>query len=132
MDKAVAIYVCPCSYCFFYPLRSCSPTAGWLFQHLMLKSLRHDSNGLFAGRGMTQSILQWFQIMVPRALALISPGNLLEMQSQGHLGGSVIEHLPSAQGMILGSWDRDLHWAPCRKPVSPLACVSTSLCVSYE
>ena len=26
----------------------------------------------------------------------------------GHLGGSVIRHLPSAQGMIPGLWDPDL------------------------
>ena len=24
----------------------------------------------------------------------------------GHLGGSVVEHLPLAQGIILGSWDQ--------------------------
>ena len=30
----------------------------------------------------------------------------------GHLGGSVVERLPSALGMILGSWDRVLHQAP--------------------
>ena len=47
----------------------------------------------------------------------------------GHLRGSVIEHLPSAQGMILGSWDRVPHRAPCVEPVSPSACVSASLSV---
>ena len=31
----------------------------------------------------------------------------------GHLGGSVVEHLPLAQVMILGSWDQVPHWAPC-------------------
>ncbi|CAD7679405.1 unnamed protein product [Nyctereutes procyonoides] len=39
-----------------------------------------------------------------------------------HLGGSVVEHLLSAQGGILGSWDRVPHRAPCRKPASPSAC----------
>ena len=48
----------------------------------------------------------------------------------GHLGGSVIEHLPLAQVMIPGSWDQVLHWAPCREPASPSAYVSASLCVS--
>ena len=31
---------------------------------------------------------------------------------KGCLGGSVVEHLPSAQGMILGSWVRVLNQAP--------------------
>ena len=46
------------------------------------------------------------------------------MSNLGHLSGSVVEHLPSAQVVILGSWDRVLHWAPCREPASPSACVS--------
>ena len=49
---------------------------------------------------------------------------------QGHLDGSMVEHLPLAQIMILGSWDRVLQQAPCRKPSSPSACISASLCVS--
>ena len=50
----------------------------------------------------------------------------------GHLGGSVVERLPSAQGVIPGSWDRVPHRAPCKEPASPSACVSASLCVSHE
>ena len=49
---------------------------------------------------------------------------------EGHLGGSVVEHLPSAQGVIPGSWDRVPHQAPSRKPASPSTYVSASLCVS--
>ena len=45
----------------------------------------------------------------------------------GHLGGSVVEHLPLAQGVTLGSWDRVLHRAPRRDPASPSAYVSVSL-----
>ena len=48
----------------------------------------------------------------------------------GHLGGSVVEHLPLAQVMIPGSSDRVLHQVPRREPASPSACVSASLCVS--
>ena len=48
---------------------------------------------------------------------------------QGRLGGSVVEHLPSAQVVIPGSWDRVPHRAPCREPASPSACVSASLSV---
>ena len=47
----------------------------------------------------------------------------------GCLGGSVVEHLPSEQGMIPGSWDQVSHRASCREPISPSACVSASLCV---
>ena len=53
----------------------------------------------------------------------------LENASGGRLGGSAVEHLPLAQGMILDSWDRVPHRAPCMEPVSPFACVSVSLSV---
>ena len=42
----------------------------------------------------------------------------------GHLGGSVVEHLSLAQGMIPESWDRFPHGDPCMEPASPSACVS--------
>ena len=50
----------------------------------------------------------------------------------GCLGGSVVERLPSAQIMILGSWDQVLHRAPRKEPASPSAYVSVclSLCRS--
>ena len=54
----------------------------------------------------------------------------MEMVLAGHLGSSVVEHLPLAQGMILASWDQVPHWAPCEEPASPSACVSASLSVS--
>ena len=50
----------------------------------------------------------------------------------GALGGSVVQHLPLPQVVILEYWDRVLHQAPCRKPASSSPCVSTSLCVSHE
>ena len=46
--------------------------------------------------------------------------------------GSAGERLPSAQGVILGSWDRIPLRAPHREPASPSACDSASLSVSYE
>ena len=46
------------------------------------------------------------------------------------LGGLAVERLPSAQGTILESQDRVLHWAPCREPASPSVCVSASLSLS--
>ena len=50
----------------------------------------------------------------------------------GHLGGSVVEHLPSAQDEILEFQDGVPHRAPCEEPDSPSVCVSASLYVSYE
>ena len=38
--------------------------------------------------------------------------------------------LPLAQGLILGSWDLVLRWAPRMEPAPPSACASASLCVS--
>ena len=39
--------------------------------------------------------------------------NHLKVYNSGHLGGSVVEHLPSAQVVILGPWDpRVPHQAP--------------------
>ena len=49
----------------------------------------------------------------------------------GCLGGSVVERLPLAQGVIPGFWDRVLPLAPCREPAFPSACVSASLCLSW-
>ena len=46
------------------------------------------------------------------------------------LGGSAVEHLPWAQGVTPGSWDRVPHRAPYREPASPTAYVSVSLSVS--
>ena len=41
----------------------------------------------------------------------------------GSLGGSAVQRLPLAQGMILGS-GRVPHWAPSMGPASASACVS--------
>ena len=51
-------------------------------------------------------------------------------RQEGHLGGSVTDRLPSAQGVMPGSWDRAPH--PHREPASPSAYVSASLCISHE
>ena len=57
---------------------------------------------------------------------------VLRNSRSGHLGSSVVEHLPFVQVMILGSWDRVLHWTPLGEPASPSASVSASVCVSHE
>ena len=54
------------------------------------------------------------------------------MGRKGYLGGSMVEHLPLAQVVIPGSWDRVPYQAPRRKPASPSAYVSAPLCVSHE
>ena len=53
----------------------------------------------------------------------------MKTMSWGHLGGSVVEHLPSAQGVIQDFWDQVPHRAPCLEPASASAYVSASLCV---
>ena len=57
-------------------------------------------------------------------------GDGLYVFVKGLLGGSVIEHLPLAQVVIPGSWDRDPHQAHHSEPASPSACLSASLSVS--
>ena len=54
--------------------------------------------------------------------------------NSGAPGGSVVEHLPSAQGVNLGSQDQVPHRHPFGEPVSPSAYVSASapLCISHE
>ena len=59
-----------------------------------------------------------------------SQWNQLKNFFQRSLGGSVVEHLPSSQSVIPGSWDQVLHQAPCMEPASPSACVSAPLSVS--
>ena len=46
----------------------------------------------------------------------------------------MVEHLPLAQGVILGSQDRVPHRPPLGEPASPSAYVSASasLCISHE
>ena len=46
----------------------------------------------------------------------------------GSLGGSAVEHLPLAQGMILEFRNRVPRRAPCMEPASPSA-LSLSLCL---
>ena len=53
-----------------------------------------------------------------------------KLERRGGLGGgSVVERLPLAQGVILGSRDRVPHRVLRRESASPSAYVSASLCV---
>ena len=51
----------------------------------------------------------------------------LKKSATEHLGGSVVECLPLAQGMILESWYRVPHQASYLEPASPSTYVSASL-----
>ena len=52
--------------------------------------------------------------------------------SWGHLGSSVVEHVPLAQVMILGSWNQVLHQAPAGSLLLLCLCLCLSLSVSHE
>ena len=54
-----------------------------------------------------------------------------ESRALGHLGGSAVERLPLAQGVIPVR-DQVLHKASSEEPASPSAYVPASLCVSHE
>ena len=54
----------------------------------------------------------------------------MEPHEEGHLGGSVVQCLPLAQGVILESQDQVPHWAACMEPTSPTAYVSAFVSVS--
>ena len=69
-----------------------------------------------------------------KVLLCVFPNNwdTLFIITEGCLGGMAVEHLPSAQSMILGSWDPVPYRVPCMEPASPSAYVSAPLCVSHE
>ena len=50
----------------------------------------------------------------------------------GGLGGSMVEHLPLAQGLILESWDQVLHQGSCMEPASLLLPVSLPFSLSLS
>ena len=49
----------------------------------------------------------WEVLAIPPSLLPLRIRGKLRVKfgDQGHLGGSVVEHLPLAQGVILESWD---------------------------
>ena len=56
----------------------------------------------------------------------------LIQSNTGLLGGSVVERLPSAQGVILETRDQVPHWVPWMEAALLSASVSASLSVSHE
>ena len=63
-------------------------------------------------------------------LQSICSGSYQDIEQEGHLGGSAVEHLPLAQGVILDSQVRVPHQALCMQPASLSACVSASISLS--
>ena len=76
--------------------------------------------------------VQAFSTSFASLVFLSSNLSVKKKQLWEHMGGSVVEHMPLAQVMILGSWDQVPHQAPRRDPASPSVYVSVSLCVSHE
>ena len=76
---------------------------------------------------MLLSDIHLFSIRIPT-----KPKTLIRYDPSGRLGGSVVESLPSAQGMILESQGWVPRQAPCMEPASLSACVSTSLSLSLS
>ena len=54
-----------------------------------------------------------------------------ELSGQGHLGGTVFEHLPLAQIVTPESWDRVPYWFLAGSLLLPLP-VSLPLSISHE
>ena len=95
-----------------------------------LKSLRVIRPDLWT----CQCIITWIHVSlgshpVLAAVTLYKDWMDLNNRHSGSLGGSVIEHLPSAQ-VVLDSQDPGPHRAPCRETASPSTCVSASVSVS--
>ena len=56
-----------------------------------------------------------------------------KLEKVGCLGGSVVKHLPSAQGMILEYRDRVPRQAPCMQPASlPVLCLCLCPSLSFS
>ena len=51
-----------------------------------------------------------------------------QVELEGHLGGSEVEHLPLAQVVVPGSWDPVPHQAYFKEPASPS--MTLLLCLS--
>ena len=87
---------------------------------------------LVAGEYVSLAILKVSLLQICREQISVEK-EVRKKKALEHLGGSVVERLPSAQGVIPGSWDQVAHPAPFRESASPLClCLHLSLCVSRE
>ena len=74
----------------------------------------------------------WILFCVWQFAYCLSCVGLAQRNFWGRLGGSAVEHLPLAQGVIPESLDRVPPRAPCMEPASPSAYVSASLSLSLS
>ena len=92
------------------------------------------SETAFPGKGNPSKSTKMITVVVSACGIILSFSNVVcdnqTSMLERCLGGSVVEHLPLAQGVIPGSWDGVPQQAPLEEPASPFACVSASLCVS--
>ena len=109
---------------------------GWLSEVCIISVYLHSSSYNVLWNHMSEHLRKIFSVLFyHKLILLIGFEGLFKLQKYivlGRLGGSAVEHLPSAQGVILGSQGQVPHWAPHREPASHSACVSASLCVSLE
>ena len=68
----------------------------------------------------------------PPCVYLVILALFIENSIRGQLEWHSGLALPSAQGLILETWDRVPRRTPCMEPASPSAWVSASLSVSHE
>ena len=122
-----------------------------IVRHPVIKSLSVRQPGWLSGLapplvqgvilGTRDPVPHWSPCMEPASpsacvslsLSWINKLNLKKIKNKkkslGHLGGSAVERLPLARGMISESRDRVPCRASCTVPAYPSACVSASLCV---
>ena len=70
---------------------------------MMLKAIFGDV--FFLQRELIQRYKSVFLFIINLFEVKVCSGGQFKYLHLGHLGGSVVEHLPLAEGVILGSWD---------------------------
>ena len=120
-----------------YRVEKASPRRYGFLCVTLLTWQTYDGEEQVTGQG-----LDWDMVGENRALVCLGWGECksrhvikphFKNAKMGTPGWLSVEHLPSAQGLIPGSWDRVLHQAPHREPASPSAYVSAlfSVCISW-
>ena len=91
----------------------------WVFQRGIIESERKSQY-------LKSHEVENFPRIIERKSTVVKKKNQ-KSSSKKCLGGSVVECLPLAQGVILESQDRVPHRALYGEPASPSACVSASV-----
>ena len=118
-----------------------APSKGWLtLLGTPVKEFGHsETPSLCLPDPLSQQTYScWAQVWTPSNPPMLLFGDLalivfqIIMDPLGLPGGSAVEHLPLAKGVILESWNRVPCWAPHGESASPSACLGLFLCVSHE